>query len=156
MIQENLLQFQLLSDSLKQLFVWVNLLQRWGCKLYLFDEKLMSLIIHHYDQSFASAGVCYSVEKSYCSIVYFKNYVMWLLIVWSQWNISLKNASYNHLNICAKCPYELRASVATEEHVKEAFRLFEVSTMDAARSGINEHLNLSPEIANEIKVESRG
>ncbi|KAG6499285.1 hypothetical protein ZIOFF_039042 [Zingiber officinale] len=43
------------------------------------------------------------------------------------------------------------ASVATEEHVKEAFRLFEVSTMDAARSGINEHLNLSPEMANEIK-----
>ncbi|KAM0939110.1 putative DNA helicase [Dioscorea sansibarensis] len=42
-------------------------------------------------------------------------------------------------------------SVATEEHVEEAFRLFNVSTMDAARSGINEHLNLTPEIANEIK-----
>jgi hypothetical protein len=42
--------------------------------------------------------------------------------------------------------------VATPEHVEEAFRLFNVSTVDAARSGINEHLNLSPEIANEIKV----
>ncbi|RLN09616.1 DNA replication licensing factor MCM5 [Panicum miliaceum] len=42
-------------------------------------------------------------------------------------------------------------SVATPEHVEEAFRLFNVSTVDAARSGINEHLNLSPEIANEIK-----
>ncbi|KMZ60966.1 DNA replication licensing factor [Zostera marina] len=41
--------------------------------------------------------------------------------------------------------------VATEEHVEEAFRLFNVSTMDAARSGINEHLNLTPEIANEIQ-----
>uniref|UniRef100_A0A0D9VM69 DNA replication licensing factor MCM5 n=1 Tax=Leersia perrieri TaxID=77586 RepID=A0A0D9VM69_9ORYZ len=42
-------------------------------------------------------------------------------------------------------------SVATPEHVEEAFRLFNVSTVDAARSGINEHLNLSPDIANEIK-----
>ncbi|KAM3224136.1 hypothetical protein ACQJBY_057506 [Aegilops geniculata] len=42
-------------------------------------------------------------------------------------------------------------SVATPEHIEEAFRLFNVSTVDAARSGINEHLNLSPEIANEIK-----
>ncbi|KAG0479580.1 hypothetical protein HPP92_010438 [Vanilla planifolia] len=42
-------------------------------------------------------------------------------------------------------------SVATQEHVEEAFRLFNVSTLDAARSGINEHLNLTPEIANEIK-----
>lgn len=46
----------------------------------------------------------------------------------------------------------LRTTVATPEHVEEAFRLFNVSTVDAARSGINEHLNLSPEIANEIKV----
>lgn len=46
-----------------------------------------------------------------------------------------------------------RASVATQEHVEEAFRLFNVSTVDAARSGINEHLNFTPEIANEIKVE---
>jgi DNA replication licensing factor MCM5 len=46
----------------------------------------------------------------------------------------------------------LRTSVATLEHVEEAFRLFNVSTVDAARSGINEHLNLSPDIANEIKV----
>jgi DNA replication licensing factor MCM5 len=42
-------------------------------------------------------------------------------------------------------------SVAPPEHVEEAVRLFNVSTVDAARSGINEHLNLSPEIANEIK-----
>ncbi|KAJ4792586.1 DNA helicase [Rhynchospora pubera] len=32
------------------------------------------------------------------------------------------------------------AFVATQEHVEEAFRLFNVSTVDAARSGINEHL----------------
>ena len=42
--------------------------------------------------------------------------------------------------------------MATPEHIEEAFRLLNVSTEDAARSGINEHLNLSPEIANEIKV----
>lgn len=41
--------------------------------------------------------------------------------------------------------------VATDEHVKEAIRLFNVSTMDAARSGINQQINLTPEMANEIK-----
>ncbi|KAL6331531.1 hypothetical protein AAG906_011471 [Vitis piasezkii] len=41
--------------------------------------------------------------------------------------------------------------VATEENVLEAIRLFNVSTMDAARSGINEHMNLTAEMANEIK-----
>ncbi|KAK6944391.1 MCM domain [Dillenia turbinata] len=41
--------------------------------------------------------------------------------------------------------------VATEENVMEAIRLFNVSTMDAARSGINEQMNLTPEMANEIK-----
>ncbi|GAB4828176.1 minichromosome maintenance protein 5 [Ancistrocladus abbreviatus] len=41
--------------------------------------------------------------------------------------------------------------VATEEHVKEAIRLFNVSTMDAARSGINQQINLTPEMASEIK-----
>ncbi|KAK1323008.1 hypothetical protein QJS10_CPA02g01234 [Acorus calamus] len=40
---------------------------------------------------------------------------------------------------------------ATEEQVEEAYRLFNVSTMDAARSGINEHMNLTGEMANEIK-----
>ncbi|KAE8697153.1 Expansin A17, ALPHA 1.13,EXPA17 [Hibiscus syriacus] len=33
-------------------------------------------------------------------------------------------------------------------------RLFKVSTMDATRSGINQHINISPEMANEIKVHS--
>lgn len=47
---------------------------------------------------------------------------------------------------------KMRMSVnATEEHVSEALRLFNVSTMDAARSGINEHMNLTTEMANEIK-----
>ncbi|KNA03934.1 hypothetical protein SOVF_204460 [Spinacia oleracea] len=41
--------------------------------------------------------------------------------------------------------------VATDEHVKEAIRLFNVATMDAARSGINQQINLTPEMANEIK-----
>lgn len=41
--------------------------------------------------------------------------------------------------------------VATEENVQEAIRLFTVSTMDAARSGINQQINLTPEMANEIK-----
>lgn len=36
--------------------------------------------------------------------------------------------------------------------MQEAIRLFTVSTMDAARSGINQQLNLTPEMANEIKV----
>lgn len=41
--------------------------------------------------------------------------------------------------------------VATENEVNEAVRLFTVSTMDAARSGINQQVNLTAEIANEIK-----
>ncbi|XP_022143029.1 DNA replication licensing factor MCM5 [Momordica charantia] len=41
--------------------------------------------------------------------------------------------------------------VATEENVQEAIRLFTVSTMDAARSGIHQQVNLTPEVANEIK-----
>lgn len=34
----------------------------------------------------------------------------------------------------------------------EAVRLFTVSTMDAARSGIYQLVNITPEMANEIKV----
>lgn len=45
-----------------------------------------------------------------------------------------------------------RSHVANENHVSEALRLFNNSTMDAARSGITPHINLSPEMANEIKV----
>lgn len=45
-----------------------------------------------------------------------------------------------------------RSVEATEEHVTEALRLFNVSTMDAARSGINEHMNVTPELKNEIQV----
>ncbi|KAK9947397.1 hypothetical protein M0R45_003023 [Rubus argutus] len=41
--------------------------------------------------------------------------------------------------------------VATEENVTEAVRLFTVSTMDAARSGIYQLVNITPEMANEIK-----
>ncbi|KAJ7979647.1 DNA helicase [Quillaja saponaria] len=41
--------------------------------------------------------------------------------------------------------------VATEENVQEAIRIFTVSTMDAARSGINQQVNLTPEMMNEIK-----
>ncbi|KAL5729718.1 DNA helicase [Ranunculus cassubicifolius] len=41
--------------------------------------------------------------------------------------------------------------VATESHVLEALRLFNVSTMDAARSGINQQLNMTGEMQNEIK-----
>ncbi|XAR50739.1 DNA helicase [Bertholletia excelsa] len=41
--------------------------------------------------------------------------------------------------------------VANENDVKEALRLFQNSTMDAAKSGINQHINLTPEMANEIK-----
>lgn len=41
--------------------------------------------------------------------------------------------------------------VANENHVSEALRLFNNSTMDAARSGITPHINLSPEMVNEIK-----
>ena len=45
-----------------------------------------------------------------------------------------------------------RSHVATEENVIEAIRLFNVSTMDAAKSGINQHINLTGEMANEIKA----
>ncbi|KAH9654541.1 DNA replication licensing factor MCM5 [Citrus sinensis] len=41
--------------------------------------------------------------------------------------------------------------VATENEVNEAVRLFTVSTMDAARSGINQQVNLTAEMAHEIK-----
>ncbi|EPS62425.1 hypothetical protein M569_12365 [Genlisea aurea] len=41
--------------------------------------------------------------------------------------------------------------VANEDDVREAIRLFNNSTLDAARSGINEHANLSPEAAAEVK-----
>ncbi|CAH9086694.1 unnamed protein product [Cuscuta epithymum] len=41
--------------------------------------------------------------------------------------------------------------VANENHVTEAIRLFNNSTMDAAKSGINQHINMTPEMANEIK-----
>ena len=48
--------------------------------------------------------------------------------------------------------YHIRSYVATEENVQEAIRLFTVSTMDAARSGISQQVNLTAEMANEIKV----
>ena len=48
--------------------------------------------------------------------------------------------------------YTFRSYLANENHVSEALRLFNNSTMDAARSGINQHINLTPEMANEIKV----
>ncbi|XP_062159056.1 DNA replication licensing factor MCM5 [Alnus glutinosa] len=41
--------------------------------------------------------------------------------------------------------------IATEENVQEAIRLFTVATMDAARSGINQQVNLTGEMGNEIK-----
>ncbi|XP_054822131.1 DNA replication licensing factor MCM5 [Prosopis cineraria] len=41
--------------------------------------------------------------------------------------------------------------IATEENVQEAIRLFTVSTMDAAKSGIAQQVNLTPDMANEIK-----
>jgi DNA replication licensing factor MCM5 len=43
------------------------------------------------------------------------------------------------------------SSIATEEHVTEALRLFNVSTMDAARSGIAEQISLTPEMRSEIQ-----
>lgn len=43
------------------------------------------------------------------------------------------------------------STVATEEHVTEALRLFNVSTMDAARSGIAEQISLTPEMRSEIQ-----
>ncbi|XP_016164624.1 DNA replication licensing factor MCM5-like isoform X2 [Arachis ipaensis] len=49
-------------------------------------------------------------------------------------------------------PIIVRSHVATEEDVKEAIRLFTMSTMDAARSGIHQQISLTPEMENEIKV----
>ncbi|CAN6699887.1 unnamed protein product [Malus baccata var. baccata] len=40
---------------------------------------------------------------------------------------------------------------ATEEHVREAIRLFNAATMDAAKSGIQQQVNLTGEMANEVK-----
>ncbi|KAL1097724.1 hypothetical protein V6Z11_D05G054300 [Gossypium hirsutum] len=44
-----------------------------------------------------------------------------------------------------------RSHVATESDVTEALRLFKVSTMDAARSGINQHIHFTPDMDNDIK-----
>ncbi|GMI81447.1 MINICHROMOSOME MAINTENANCE 5 [Hibiscus trionum] len=41
--------------------------------------------------------------------------------------------------------------VASEGDIAEALRLFKVSTMDAARSGINQHIHITPDIAYDIK-----
>ena len=57
---------------------------------------------------------------------------------------------YNYCRIFLH--YNIRSYVATEENVQEAIRLFTVSTMDAARSGISQQVNLTAEMANEIKV----
>ncbi|KAI3811280.1 hypothetical protein L1987_21001 [Smallanthus sonchifolius] len=43
------------------------------------------------------------------------------------------------------------SNVANENDVDEAITLFNNSTMDAAKSGVNQHINLTPEMANEIK-----
>ena len=43
-------------------------------------------------------------------------------------------------------------SQVTEEHVQEALRLFEVSTIDAARSGVADMVVLSPEQREELQV----
>ncbi|KAG9456246.1 hypothetical protein H6P81_000754 [Aristolochia fimbriata] len=40
---------------------------------------------------------------------------------------------------------------ATAEHVTEAIRLFKVSTMDAAKSGINQQINVTPDMRSEIQ-----
>lgn len=42
--------------------------------------------------------------------------------------------------------------MATEEHVNEALRLFHVSTLDAARSGITSNMIVTPEMRAEIQV----
>lgn len=48
--------------------------------------------------------------------------------------------------------FQLRSHVANDNHVMEAIRLFNNAMMDAARSGINQHMNLSPEMSDdEIK-----
>lgn len=51
--------------------------------------------------------------------------------------------------------FNIRSHVATEDDVDAAFKLFDSSTMDAARSGINEHINVTGEMAIEIKVRQR-
>ncbi|KAI7757403.1 hypothetical protein M8C21_007155 [Ambrosia artemisiifolia] len=43
------------------------------------------------------------------------------------------------------------SNVADGNDVQEALRLFNNSTMDAAKSGLNQHINITPEMANEIK-----
>ncbi|KAA8546772.1 hypothetical protein F0562_003201 [Nyssa sinensis] len=51
---------------------------------------------------------------------------------------SLKDGAYSFI---------LGSHVANDSHVLEAIRLFNNATMDAARSGINQHINLTPEMA---------
>ncbi|KAJ0780586.1 putative DNA helicase [Helianthus annuus] len=44
------------------------------------------------------------------------------------------------------------SNVANDNDVQEAIRIFNNSTMDATKSGLNQHINLTPEMANEIKI----
>lgn len=72
---------------------------------------------------------------------------------WFGWNLPyLFCAITKVLSPFVLFDHSFRSHVATEENVQEAIRLFTVSTMDAARSGINQQVNLTPEMANEIKV----
>lgn len=45
-----------------------------------------------------------------------------------------------------------RSPEASEEHVAEAIRLFTVSTLDAAKSGVAAHITVTPEMRTEIQV----
>ncbi|KAA8517245.1 hypothetical protein F0562_017503 [Nyssa sinensis] len=60
----------------------------------------------------------------------------------------------NETGEAAAIPITVRSHVANDSHVLEAVRLFNNATMDAARSGINQHINLTPKMANEMKAHS--
>ncbi|KAJ0076518.1 hypothetical protein Patl1_35321 [Pistacia atlantica] len=59
------------------------------------------------------------------------------------------------LSESASAQLQDQSHVAMENEVNEAVRLFTVSTMDAARSGIHQRVNLTGEMANEIKIKRR-
>lgn len=48
-----------------------------------------------------------------------------------------------------------RSHDATDDDVEKAHKLFNTSTMDAAKSGINQQINMTSEMANEIKVSGK-
>ncbi|KAK7256146.1 hypothetical protein RIF29_29581 [Crotalaria pallida] len=59
-------------------------------------------------------------------------------------------------SLTGSVPQFLEELTSLKYFLQEALRLFTVSIMDAAKSGINQQINLTPDMVNEIKVGLKG